>query len=99
MIQNHVPDPDQEVAVDQDHVVEVLQRTHQYVEKTARWRIRGQGLDPNLNLGLDPDLDLDLKKPEQPKKSLKFGHFFHYLFSLLFHSCLLCKKKLPHQGS
>lgn len=61
MIQNHVPDPDQEVAVDQDHVVEVLQRTHQYVEKTARWRIRGQGLDPNLNLGLDPDLDLDLK--------------------------------------
>ena len=54
MIQNHVPDPDQEVAVDQDHVVEDLQRTHQYVEKTARWRIRGQGLDPNLNPCLNP---------------------------------------------
>ena len=59
MIQSHVPDPDQEVAADQDHVVEVLQRTLQYVGMTARWRIRGLGLDPNLSLG--PDLDLDHK--------------------------------------
>ena len=56
MTRGLAPVPDQEAAVDQDHVVEAPQRTLQYAEIVMT--IHGQGLDPNLNpnLGLDPGL-------------------------------------------
>ena len=71
MTRGLAPVPDQEAAVDQDHVVEAPQRTLQYAEIVMT--IHGQGLDPNLNpnLGLDPGLGP--KKTtfaKQPKKEI-----------------------------
>ena len=69
MTRGLAPVPDQEAAVDQDHVVEAPQRTLQYAEIVMT--IHGQGLDPNLNpnLGLDPGLGpKKITFAKQPKK-------------------------------